>query len=32
MEALTWISFIIFDIFVIYSFWKLTNMAIGRKK
>ncbi len=31
MEALSWISFIVFDIFVMYAFWKLASMAMGSK-
>ena len=31
MEIVTWISFVIFDIFVIYAFWKLANIAMGKK-
>jgi len=30
METLSWISFIIFDIFVIYAWWKLAHMAMGK--
>ena len=31
MEILSWISFIIFDIFVIYAWWKLANIAMDKK-